>query len=106
MAGTCHWQLIFERWADHRLGDVKPSPQKDIVIFRANYVKILKEGIYQVADEDKYHGHVPSQTLLRPSALCVKCETDMQRNRLNVVRDILVEREKTPSAQLQQARAV
>ena len=75
VAGRCHWQLIFEHWADHRLGGVKPTPRKETVIFWANWVKILKEGIYRVMDEDKYHGHVPCHTLSRPSALCVKCET-------------------------------
>ena len=36
VAGSCHWQLIFERWANHCLGDVKPTPRKNIVILRAN----------------------------------------------------------------------
>ena len=36
------------------VGNVKPTPRKDTVIFRANWVKILKEGIYRVMDEDKY----------------------------------------------------
>ena len=53
------------------------------MIFRANSVKIVKEGIYEVADEDKYHIHVPSQALWRPSTLRVKRETDTQRNRFN-----------------------
>ena len=72
-------------------------------MFQANWVKILKEGIYRVMGEDKYHGHIPGQTLSRPSALRVKCETDMQRDHLNAVRDVLAERERTPSAQLRQA---
>ena len=105
VADSCHWRLIFERWANHRRGDVKPTPRKDTLIFRANWVKILKEGIYRVMDEDKYHGHVPGQTPSRPSGLCVKCETDMQRDHLNALRDVLVERERTPSAQLRQALA-
>ena len=33
-------------------------------------------------DKDKYHGHVPDQTLLRPNALRVKCEPDTRRNHL------------------------
>ena len=77
MAGSCHWQLVFERWADHRLGDAKPTPRKHTVVFRAYWVKILKEGIYRVMDEDKYHGHIPGPTLSRPSALC---DRDMQRD--------------------------
>ena len=70
------------------------------MIFRANWVKILKEGIYRVTDEDKYHGHVPGQTLSSPSALRMKCETDMHCDHLNAVGDVLVERERTPSTQL------
>ena len=70
---------------------MKPAPRKDTVIFRVNWVKIPKEGIYRVMDEDKYHGHVPGQTLSRPTpALRVKCETDMH-DHLNAVRDVLVE---------------
>ena len=105
MAGSCHWQLIFERWAIYRLGNVKPTPRKDIVIFRANWVKILKQRIYWVMDEDKYSFHVPGQPLSHPSALYVKCETDMQRNHLNAVRHVPTERERTPCAQLRQALA-
>ena len=97
MAGSCHWQLIFERRDDHRLRHVKPTSWKDSVIFRANWVRILQQGIYRGMDEDKYHGHVPGQTLLRPSALRVKCETDMQPDHLNEVRDVRAERERTPS---------
>ena len=59
VAGSCHWQLIFELWADHGLGDVKPTPRKDTMMFWANWVKIEKEGIYRAVDEDKYRGHVP-----------------------------------------------
>ena len=59
MVGSCHWQLIFERWTDHRSGDVKSTPRKETVIFRANCVKTLEEGIYRVMDEDRCHGHVP-----------------------------------------------
>ena len=81
MAGSYHWQLIFERWADHSLGDGKPTPGKGTVVFRANWVEIVKEGISRVEDEDKYHGHVRSQTLMRPSALRMKCETDTPRGR-------------------------
>ena len=105
MAGSCRWQLIFERSADHRRGDVKPTPKKDTVIFRANWAKILKEESYRVVEKDKYHGDVPGDTLSCPSALRVKCETNTQRNPLNAVRDVLVEREGTPSAQLPQAMA-
>ena len=70
-----------------------------------NWVKIVKEGIYRVVDEDKSHAHVPGQTLSRPSALRVKCETDTQRDHLNAVPYVLAERERTPSAQLRQALA-
>ena len=76
------------------------------MIFRATWVKILKEGIYRVADEDKHHGHVRGYTLSRPSALYVKGEKDTRRNHLNTVRDVLVERERTPSAQLRQTLVV
>ena len=76
------------------------------MIFRANWVKILKEGIYRVTDEDKYHGHIPGKTLSRPSALRVKSGMDMQHDHLNAVRDVLAERERTPSVQLRQALAV
>ena len=38
-AGSCHWHLIFERWADHGLGEV---------LFRANWTRILRDGIYVV----------------------------------------------------------
>ena len=82
---------------------MKPTPRKDTVIFRANWVKILVAGIYRVVDEDKYHGHVFGHTLLRPRPLRVKCETNTQHNHLNAVRDVLVERERMPSAQLWQA---
>ena len=75
------------------------------MIFRANWGKILKEGIHRVMHEDKYHGHVPGQTLSRRTALRVKCEMDMHCDHLNAVRDILAERERTPSAQLRQALA-
>ena len=62
------------------------------MIFRANGVKMVKEGIYRVVDEDKYHGQVRGQTLSRASALRVKCETDRHCNHLNAVQDVLVER--------------
>ena len=84
---------------------MKPTPRKDIVIFRANWVEVLNEGMYRVMGEDKYHGHVPGQTLSRPSALRVKCATDMQRDHLNAVRDVLAEQQRTPSAQLRQTMA-
>ena len=67
VAGSRHWKLIFERWDDHRLGDVNPIPRKDTVIFRVNGVKMLIKGIYRVMDNDKYHGQVPGQTLSRLS---------------------------------------
>ena len=60
---------FLQRRADHRLGDVKPTPRKDTVIFWANRGKIQKEGIYRVIDEDKYHRHLPGWTLSRPCAL-------------------------------------
>ena len=75
------------------------------MIFRANRVKIVKEGIYQVADEDKYHGHVSGLALSRRSALRVQCETDTHGNHLNAVRHVLVERERTRSTLLRQAMA-
>ena len=58
-----------------------------------------------MVDEDRYHGHVPGQTLSRSSARCGKCETDTQHSHLNAVRDVLAERERTPSAQLRHALA-
>ena len=61
--------------------------------------------IYRVVDEHKYHGHVHDQTLSRPSALRVKCETDTHPDHLNALRYVLAERERTPSAQLRQALA-
>ena len=73
----------------------KPTSRKETVIFPANEVKIVG-----FADEDKYQGHVPSQTLSHPSALCGKCEMDTQRNQLNAVREVHLERQMTPSAQL------
>ena len=36
-AGSCHWHLIFERWADHGLGEVRATPRKDNVLFQANW---------------------------------------------------------------------
>ena len=57
-AGSCHWHVIFERWADHGLGEVRATPGKDTVLFRANWTRILRDGIYVVEDEDKYHGFV------------------------------------------------
>ena len=33
-AGGNQWQLIFERWGDHRMGDVKRTPRKDTEVFR------------------------------------------------------------------------
>ena len=47
-AGSCHWHLIFERWADHGLGEVRATPRKDTVIFRANWTRILRDGVYLV----------------------------------------------------------
>ena len=78
-AGSCHWHLIFERWADHGLGEVGATPRKDTVLFRANWTRILRDGIYVVEDKGKYHGFVVGQTLSRPGALRVKCEDDAQR---------------------------
>ena len=97
-AGSCHWHLIFERWADHGLGEVSATPRKDTVIFRANWTRILRDGVYVVEDEGKYHGFVVGQTLSRPSALRVKCEDDAQRNQQSAVRAVLAERERTDLA--------
>ena len=52
-AGSCHRHLIFERWADHGLGEVRATPRKDTVIFRANWTQILRGGVYVVEDEGK-----------------------------------------------------
>ena len=62
-AGSCHWHLIFERWADHGLGEVRATPRKDTVLFRANWTRILRDGIYVVEDESIYHGFVVGQML-------------------------------------------
>ena len=58
-AGSCKWPLIFEHWGDHRLGHVKHMPQKGIVLFGGNWVKIHMKGINRVAHEDEYHGLRP-----------------------------------------------
>ena len=79
-AGSCHWHLILERWADHGLGKVRATPRKDTVLFRANWTRILRDGIYVVEDEGKYHGFVVGQTLSRLGALRVKGEDDAQRH--------------------------
>ena len=104
-AGSCHWHLIFERWADHGLGEVRATPHKDTVLFRANWTGILRNGIYVVEDEGKYHGFFVGQTLSRPGALRVKCEDDAQRHQQSAVRTVLAERERTPTWQLRQALA-
>ena len=104
-AGSCHWHLIFERWGDHGLGEVRATPRKDTVLFRANSTRILRDGIYVVEDENKYHGFVVGQTLSRPGALRVKCEHDAQRHQQSAVRAMLAERERTPTSQLRQALA-
>ena len=104
-AGSCHWHLIFERWADHGLGEVRGTPHKDTVLFRANSTRILRDGIYVVQDEGKYHGFVVGQTLSQPGALRVKCEDDAQRHQQFAVRAVLAERERTPTSQLRQALA-
>ena len=102
-AGSCHWHLIFECWADHGLGEVRATPRKDTVIFRANWTRIVRDGVYLVEDEGKYHGFVVGQTLSRPDALRVKCEDGAQRHQQSAVR--AVERERTPTSQLRQALA-
>ena len=104
-AGSCHWHLIFERWADHGLGEVRATPRKDTVIFRANWTRILRDGVYVVEDEGKYHGFVVGQTLSRPGALRVKCEDDAQRHQQSAFQAVLAERERTPTSQLRQALA-
>ena len=43
--------LIFERWADHGLGEVRATPPKDTVLFRANWTRILRDSIYVVEDK-------------------------------------------------------
>ena len=104
-AGTCHWHLIFQRWADHGLGEVRATPRKNTVLFRANGTRILRDSIYVVEDEGKYHGFVVGQTLSRPGALRVKCEDDAQRHQQSAIRAVLAERERTPTSQLRQALA-
>ena len=104
-AGSCHWHLIFERWADHGLGEVRATPRKGTVIFRANWTRIFRDGVYVVEDEGKYHGFIVRQTLSRPGALRVKCEDDAQRHQRSAVRAVLAERERTPTSQLRQALA-
>ena len=104
-AGSCHWHLIFERWADHGLGEVRATPRKDTVLFRANWTRILRDGIYVVEDEGTYNGFVVGQTLSRRGALRVKCEDDAQRHQQPAVRAVLAERERTPTSQLRQALA-
>ena len=104
-AGSCHWHLIFERWADHGLGEVRATPRKDTVLFRANWTRILRDGIFVVEDEGKYHGFVVGQSLSRPAALRVRCEDDAQRHQQSAVRAVLAERERTPTSQLRQALA-
>ena len=104
-AGSCHWHLIFERWADHGLGEERATPRKDTVLFRANWTRILRDGIYVVEDEGKYHGFVVGQTLSRPGALRVKCQDDAQRHQQSAVRAVLAHRERTPTSQLRQALA-
>ena len=104
-AGSSHWHLIFEQWADHGLGEVRATPRKDTVLFRANWTRILRDGIYVVEDEGKYHGFVVGQTLSRPGALRVKCEDDAQRHQQSAVQAVLAEPEGTPTSQLRQALA-
>ena len=81
------------------------TPRKDTVIFRANWTRILREGVYVVEDEGKYHGFVVGQMLSRPGAVRVKCEDDAQRHQQSAVRAVLAERERTPTSQLRQALA-
>ena len=74
-AGSCHWHLILERWADHGLGEVRATPRKDTVLFRANWTRILRNGIYVVKDEGKYHGlwsELPCKGLAI-DAMCLGC---------------------------------
>ena len=104
-AGSCHWHLISERWADHGLGEVRATPRKDTILFRANWTRILRDGVYVVEDEGKYHGFVVGQTLSRPGALRVKCEDNAQRHQQSAVPAVLAERERTPTSQLRQALA-
>ena len=104
-AGSCHWRLNFERWADHGLGEVRATPRKDTALFRANWTRILRDRVYVVEDEGKYHGLVVGQTLSRPGALRVKCEDDAQRSQQSAVRAVLAERERTPTTQMRQALA-
>ena len=104
-AGSCHWHLILERWADHGLGEVRATPRKDTVIFRANWTRILRDSVYVVEDEGKHHGFVVGQTLSRAGALRVKCEDDAERHQQSAVQAVLAERERTPTSQLRQALA-
>ena len=104
-AGSCHWHLIVERWADQCLGEGRATPRKDTVIFRANWTRILRNGVYVVEDEGKYHGFVVGQTLSRPGALRVKCEDEAPQDQQSAVRAVLAERERGPTSQLRQALA-
>ena len=92
VAGSCHWQLIFDCWTNHPLGYFNPTPRKGTMIVWANLVKILKERMYRVANKDNYRGHLLGQALSRPRALQVKFWTDTQRNHLNAVQGVFVER--------------
>ena len=73
---------------------MRATPRKDTVLFRANWTRILRDGIYVVEDEGKYHGFVVGQTLSRP---------DAQQHQQSAVRAVLAERERTPTSQLRQA---
>ena len=81
------------------------TSRKDTVIFRANGTRILRDGVYVVEDEGKYHGFVVWQTLSRPGALRVKCEDDAQPHQQSAVRAVLAEREPTPTSHMRQALA-
>ena len=84
---------------------MRAPPRKDTVIFRANWNRILRDGVYLVDDEGKYHGFVVGQTLSRPGALRVKCEDDAQQHQQSAVRAVLAERERTLTSQLRQVLA-
>ena len=84
---------------------MRATPRNDTNIFRANWTGILRDGVYVVRDEGKYHGFVVGQTLSRPGALRVKCEDDAHRHQKSAVWAVLAERERTPTLQLRQALA-
>ena len=103
-AGSCHWHLIFERWAAHG-HQCEGDPSQGHRHLSGQWTRILCDGVYVVEDEGKYHGFVVGQMLSRPSALRIKCQDDAQRHQQSAVRAVLAERERMPPSQLRQALA-